>query len=379
MKTVGIITYHHYYNYGTMLQAYALQCKVADCGYKAELIDFKQDTSLTRGEMIKLRLKRFPVYIKEFDKYFILSKSEKNFKLRDKKFEEFYKKELVVGKQRYTSTVQLINQPPQYDGYVVGSDQTWNPYVAKSPEAFYLPFVSNGLKKGSYGPSLAVSRLTNEQKVRYKERLKDFAYLSCRESSGARLLEEVTEKRVIPVLDPTLLLTGEEWGKFAAPDKTAGEYILTYFLGDKKEHRKFVAQLSKNTGLKVVSLPISYLDIKDTKVEKIWGGPEDFISLIRNATVVCTDSFHGTMFSINFNTNFYSFCKMDDKTASSENSRLYSALQMFGLSDRLLKDGVEAPAKIVPIDFDTVNDILQCKRQESMEYLADMLQNITRG
>jgi hypothetical protein len=379
MKTIGIITYHHYYNYGTMLQAYALQKKVASLGYVSELIDFKQDNSLSKEEKMKLRIRRFPIYVKEFEKYFILANSKEKIKQKKQKFEDFYNKCLVVGKQKYTNTAQLIENPPQYDAYIVGSDQTWNPYVANSPEAFYLPFVSSDSKKGSYGPSLAVSKLTEEQKILYKDRLCGFAYLSCRESEGASLLEKVTGKKVVPVVDPTLLLTGQEWNNLTSQDEIEDEYILTYFLGDKKEHRKFVAQLSESTGLRVVSLPHSYLDIKNNKIEKIWGGPKEFLSLIRNASVVCTDSFHGTMFSINFNTNFYSFCKMDDDFADSENSRLYCALELFGLSHRLVKNGVEAPTKIEPINFKSVNNILEQKRRESMKYLVEMLQNITRG
>jgi hypothetical protein len=379
MKTIGIITYHHNYNYGTMLQAYALQHKVSLLGYKAELIDFKQCKLLSRREMIRLRLKRLPVYIREFEKYLTLFKAKKFFSCRNERFEDFYNEELILGKQRYVNTIQLMENPPQYDGYVVGSDQTWNPYVSNGPEAFYLPFVSDSSKKGSYGPSLAVSTLTDVQKKQYKDRLKDFSFLSCREKSGAELLEKTTGKRVVSVLDPTLLLTSEEWMGVVTANKSDKKYILTYFLGDKKEHRKFVTQLSENTGLRVVSLPFSYLDIKNSKIEKIWGGPKEFLSLIRNASVVCTDSFHGTMFSINFNTNFYSFCKMDDDFADSENSRLYCALGLFGLSHRLVKNCVDAPTKIEPINFKSVNDILEQKRMESMEYLVEMLQNITRG
>lgn len=378
MKTIGIITYHHYYNYGTMLQAYALQKKVCELGYAAELIDFKQDNSLSMVEKIQLRIRRLPVYIKETDKYRTLAKAKQYFALRTNKFEEFYQRELVVGEHKYTNTEQLMKEPPQYDAFLVGSDQTWNPYVANAPEAFYLPFVEDNNKKGSYGPSLAVTVLSEEQKKLYRERLQTFAYLSCREEAGSQLLEEITGKEVTTVLDPTLLLTKEEWLKFVTEEEIKREYILTYFLGDKKEHRKFVEQLSENTGLKVVSIPFSYLDIKNPRTDKRWVGPESFISLIKNAAIVCTDSFHGTMFSINLNSNFYSFCKMDDSNVGSQNSRLYSALDIFGLSERLIKDCDNVPTKIEPIDYKQVNEILYQKRSESMKYLEEMLAYIVK-
>lgn len=164
MKTIGIITYHHYYNYGTMLQALALQEKVEQLGYQAELIDFKQDNSLSRYEMLKLRIKRMPVYIKERKKYRALADSREKIKEKNELFEQFYKTYLHVGKKKYTTTQQLMENPPVYDGYVVGSDQTWNPFVANSPEAFFLPFVENKSKKGSYGPSLAVKSLSERER-----------------------------------------------------------------------------------------------------------------------------------------------------------------------------------------------------------------------
>ena len=379
MKTIGIITYHHYYNYGTMLQAYALQRKVCELGYDAELIDFKQDNSLSIVRKIQLRIRRLPVYIKEADKYRTLTKAKQYFALRINKFEEFYQRELVVGEHKYTNTEQLMKEPPQYDAFLVGSDQTWNPYVANAPEAFYLPFVEDNNKKGSYGPSLAVTVLSEEQRKLYRERLKTFEYLSCREEAGSKLLEEITEKKVTTVLDPTLLLTKDEWLQFAIEEDVKGRYILTYFLGDKKEHRKFVEKLSENTGLKIVSIPFSYLEIKNPKTDKRWGGPGEFISLIKNAAVVCTDSFHGTMFSINFNSNFYSFCKMDDDIDSSENSRLYSSLDIFGLSERLIKNCDNVPTEIEPINYEQVNEILCQKRNDSERYLKKMLENITKG
>ena len=250
MKTIGIITYHHYYNYGTMLQALALQEKVEQLGYQAELIDFKQDNSLSRYEMLKLRIKRMPVYIKERKKYRALADSREKIKEKNELFEQFYKTYLHVGKKKYTTTQQLMENPPVYDGYVVGSDQTWNPFVANSPEAFFLPFVENKSKKGSYGPSLAVKSLSDEKEKEYRKKLSNFSFLSCREQDGAQLLSRITQKEVKCVLDPTLLLSAKEWGKYCEFEIPKEPYILVYFLGEKSEHRRAVEKIQKLTGLK---------------------------------------------------------------------------------------------------------------------------------
>lgn len=379
MKTIGIITYHHYYNYGTMLQALALQEKVEQLGYQAELIDFKQDNSLSRYEMLKLRIKRMPVYIKERKKYRALADSREKIKEKNELFEQFYKTYLHVGKKKYTTTQQLMENPPVYDGYVVGSDQTWNPFVANSPEAFFLPFVENKSKKGSYGPSLAVKSLSDEKEKEYRKKLSNFSFLSCREQDGAQLLSRITQKEVKCVLDPTLLLSAKEWGKYCEFEIPKEPYILVYFLGEKSEHRRAVEKIQKLTNWKIISLPAAYLEMKNNDYKKVWGGPKEFLSLIRGAALICTDSFHGTMFSINFQRNFFSFCKSSDSEESSENSRLYSALNIFGLSNRIIHNMDNLTAEDISIDYKNVIPILEEQRRDSIEYLENMLFEMTKG
>lgn len=379
MKTIGIITYHHYYNYGTMLQALALQEKVEQLGYQAELIDFKQDNSLSRYEMLKLRIKRMPVYIKERKKYRVLADSREKIKEKNELFEQFYKTYLHIGKKKYTTTQQLMENPPIYDGYVVGSDQTWNPFVANSPEAFFLPFVENKLKKGSYGPSLAVKSLSDEKEKEYRKKLSSFSFLSCREQDGAQLLSRITQKEVKCVLDPTLLLSAEEWEKYCEYEIPKEPYILVYFLGEKSEHRRAVEKIQKLTNWKIISLPAAYLEMENNDYKKVWGGPKEFLSLIRGAALICTDSFHGTMFSINFQRNFFSFCKSSDSEESSENSRLYSALNIFGLSNRIIHNMDNLTAEDISIDYKNVIPILEEQRRYSIEYLENMLFEMTKG
>lgn len=379
MKTIGIITYHHYYNYGTMLQALALQEKVEQLGYQAELIDFKQDNSLSRYEMLKLRIKRMPVYIKERKKYRALADSREKIKEKNELFEQFYKTYLHVGKKKYTTTQQLMENPPVYDGYVVGSDQTWNPFVANSPEAFFLPFVENKSKKGSYGPSLAVKSLSDEKEKEYRKKLSNFSFLSCREQDGAQLLSRITQKEVKCVLDPTLLLSAKEWGKYYEFEIPKEPYILVYFLGEKSEHRRAVEKIQTLTTWKIISLPAAYLEMENNDYKKVWGGPKEFLSLIRGAALICTDSFHGTMFSINFQRNFFSFCKSSDSEESSENSRLYSALNIFGLSNRIIHNMDNLTAEDISIDYKNVIPILEEQRRDSIEYLENMLFEMTKG
>ncbi|MDQ0149538.1 polysaccharide pyruvyl transferase family protein [Eubacterium multiforme] len=375
MSKIGIITYHHHYNYGTMLQALALQKAIENLGFESEIIDFKQNNTLSIRELLLLRLKRSSVYLRQLKKYYLLGKSKKIFNERNNLFEEFYKTELHVGKNKYNSTRALMDNPPKYDAYIVGSDQTWNPYVAGRPEAFYLPFVDNDFLKGSYGPSLAVNNLNYAQKQFLRERLNKFSFISCRERTGTELIKEIVQKPVTTVLDPTLLLDKKEWDKFCEDKQLNSPYILTYFLGENKLHRKIVKELSERLSVNIIAIPTTYLELENKKIEKIYAGPRQFLNLIKNAMIICTDSFHGTMFSINYEKNFYSFCKMDSNDKKSENSRLQDILEEFKLGNRLIS---KTPDKIENIDYEKVNKILNKRRQESKEFLVNMLSEMTR-
>lgn len=375
MKNIGIITYHHYNNYGTMLQAYALQHYISSIGYNAELIDFLQSSSMSKLDMIKLRFRRLPTYIVQHKKYTALAAARSKKAEVAKLFEAFYKEYLVVGKEYYVSSQQLINNPPVYDGYVVGSDQTWNPNVAYGPEAFFLTFVKDDNKKGCYAPSIGLSSLSDEQKVKYRNLLKGFRYLSCREKLGSEILSDATGRHVEWVLDPTLLLKPEEWDTISSVCRIKQPYILTYFLGEVKEHRIFVEKLAKQTGLQVVSLPASYLETQRKDWNQEWVGPDKFLYLIKNASYVCTDSFHGTAFAINYHTPFFSFCKRKDTEGTSDNSRLYSILQLFQLTDRMVTD-CKLPDNI-EMGFEESERILTKKRNDSEAYLKSMLSSFS--
>lgn len=376
MKSVGIVTYHHHSNYGTMLQALALQEKIEKLGYKPEHINYVQKPPLPKKNLILLRLRRIPAYVFGFSKY---KKREKAAKLKrpiDDAFEKFYRAHIKVGTKRYVGHAPLEADPPKYDAYVVGSDQTWNPYVSRFPRGNFLTFVKDDKKKGCYAPSLPANKITPEHEVFLKRELVKFPFLSCREKSGAEMIEKLTGRKVEHVLDPTLLITSEEWDKFSTPIEINEPYILAYFLGDNPMHRKSVAEISRKLNIKVVYLPISYVELTNDKIEKVFCGPDKFLSLIRGASLVCTDSFHGTMFSINYNKNFYSYCKFSDKSNSSENNRLYSAFEQFGLTDRLVNSENVDLTKI-DIDYAKVNEKLSALREKSQKYLEDMLRAIT--
>lgn len=375
MKTFGIITFHHYNNYGTMLQALALQQAIRQENESCELIDYKETAPVSRSSMLLLRLKRLPVYLFHLKKYATLWATRDRDAQRSALFEKFYTSYLSVSAQHYSSAQEMVLEPPKYDGYIVGSDQTWNPYVSNRSLGFYLPFVNDSRKKGSYAPSISISQCTQEQISFFQQYLSDFAFLSCREQCGADILTKALGRNVETVLDPTLLLSPEQWSAYAAPLETLPEeYILAYFLGDVAAHRKALFALQKQLSLPVVFLPFSYLDRANKNGQQSYVGPDQFLWLMEHAALVCTDSFHGTAFSINFHRDFYCFSKFQDKDRHSENSRLYNLLSLLHLEDRLVKD--DSPLEASAIDYSAVDPLLDDARARSRTYLRTMLSSL---
>lgn len=375
-KNIGIITFHKYSNPGTVLQALALQDAVEALGYHAELIDFEARVNRSKWQYLSSHVLRIPIYLRYYEKYYLQKKY--NFKIIEKSqlSNAFHDQYLHLGSRKYNSSQELCDNPPVYDGYVVGSDQTWNPNVSNNPDAFYLTFVKEREKCGSYAPSIAVNRLSREQELRAGRLLEHIQWLSCREKQGAEIIRRITGRDTANVLDPTLLLDDRAWRNYEKRYTAPANYILQYILGESKEHREYVKHLSEKLKLPVINISTTYLDWKSGKVSIC--GPDEFIWLIDNASLVCTDSFHGTAFSVNLNTPFVSFERYKKNKAKSENSRLYDFLSMLGIEKKIVDPGnISADMDYAETDFTTANKKLEDMRRYSLKYLEEMLLSIT--
>lgn len=368
MGRIGILTYHHYYNYGSVLQAYALQNYISrNFHCEAEIMDYVSQNEYVGKKLLLTRLKRSAVYIREFPKYFALYKNKNSQHEKKRMFDQFFEKDLVLSSQRVDSAAGIKELCGQYDAVMIGSDQTWNANVTCWKE-FLLDYVEDDrIVKLSYAPSLGTAKLAEELEETYKNALSEFQMLSCRERGGAAYLSELLGRDVAFVLDPTLLLTPADWEQIATPVDVSKPYLLTYFLGDNQAHRKAAEKIAAQKGLKIVALPVSYLEMRNKAINKQYVGPGGFLSLIKNAAFICTDSFHGTMFSINFGKDFMSFPKRNDTDSNSDNNRLYDALDVFGLQDRL---GIGGAIISSPIDYAAVNEKLSGLRASSHSYLS---------
>lgn len=375
MKQVGIITYHHYYNYGTVLQAYALQKAVETIsGKTCEIIDFRvsEEKRLSKSQLVALRFRRLFVYIKEFKRVWRLKHYGNVLTAKFPAFDKFFADDLIVGDKVYHKFVELKENPPMCEVYVTGSDQTFSPKIGLNP-AMFLAFAPEGAKKVAYAPSVGVSTLTEDEKKTISNYLSSYSELSCREARGVELLKECApDKDVQLVVDPTLLLDAADWNQIAEKPTIQGKYILCYFIGHRKYYRDYARKLSEQTGYPLYFIPVSWMDLEKQNNMLSTAGPKEFLGLVRDATIVLTDSFHGTIFSINYRKDFYSFLKIKGGSAALDNSRISGILERLGLKDRLLDENSKVNFSYV--DYSFAEQRLTEERESSKAFLRNALQ-----
>lgn len=370
MYKVGIVSYYRNINFGSALQACALQMAIRKLGYECEHIRCFSARSL-KQKILALINNPFLVFRKLVWLYnkIVFSKTD----LRCSKFSRFVDENIRESEVIYTPD-DLVQTEKIYDAVVCGSDQIWAPNQFR--EWFYINFISNKYKKIAYAPSIGLPVIPDDMKDKVAALIKDIGYLSIREKEGAQIVHALTGIDVPVVLDPTLLISKDEWlgkvQKTTAPEEC---YILCLFLGENPQHRKSVEAYRQATGHKIVVLPF-------VKCDYIWGdvvmadsGPLEFVDLVNNASIVFTDSFHGAAFSVNLNKPFYVFMRFTEDHLICQNSRIRNLLSIFGLQNHLIGDGAAVAEMDIDIDYETVNEILKKERTKSLRYLKASLRD----
>ena len=370
---IGIVSYHSEPNYGTMLQAYALAKAIDMLGYNCEYIQYR---GITQKPWWKYHLHKAMAKVyhlvwpaKEEFAYF----QSKEFSSIIAKFSSFHRRFIPCSSIEYN--IDTINQANErYDCFVVGSDQTWSRYMNRlSSSINFLPFVEDRSKKKSYAPSIGSTHIDKDFLSRLIKELADFEALSCREKENCEYLTPLLGKDVTYVVDPTLLLRPSEWDNISLLPEKRGGYILAYILGVKKCISDFAERLGKEKGL-----PVYYILTRPEYLTKEHvldsAGPQEFIGYIKSASYIVTDSFHGSIFSINYGRNFYSFAKrsvaLGDLT--NDNDRIISFLTELQLANRFKSDD---DISFEPdIDYRPVTEKLETLRETSWSYLKRILQ-----
>lgn len=370
-KKVAIMTWYHYRNYGTLLQATALYKVINDLGYKVSLICYRP-----KGNVLeKKTLKKYCIKIYNGVLNRILGPKKYCSKKKDELFSEFLKKRTTETELVETDDdFKRLNK--NFDAFVCGSDQIWSPLGFN--DKYYLSFVDNAEKKISYAPSMGVSSIENlEVKHRIAALLKDFPHISVREIQGANIVKELTARSAKIVLDPTLLLSASEWNAFADISNTQKlnqPYILCYFLGKPSIYRLYVRTAAKKIGANVYEIPTIREKGKYAKFP-FEVGPCEFVSLIKNAAFVFTDSFHGMVFSTIFQVPFVVFERFKQNDPKNQNSRIYSFVELLDIKDRLVSyNSPEEFDKLTDLNYDKINKKLEVLISESKLFLKNSLE-----
>ena len=372
MKT-GLVTFYHIHHYGALLQAAATERAVESLGSACEIVDYyvDQDNALFR--------KPSGVGSAAADVHTALHYQQ--LKTRYDRFEQFAKAQLRISPHRFDSLEELCSAELPYDLILAGSDQIWNPAIfpdKKFDPVFFGTFSQR--RKIAYAPSFGIPHVPEEMEEELRQRLAAFSHISVRERQGQEIVAEVTGREVPVVLDPTLLLTAEQWAAMAntpggypgtGEKNTPGGYILCHCISAPGALEPYIQTLAEKTGLPVVQLCGTRRRVHPKARCILDAGPAEFLGLFQNAAYVCTNSFHGTVFSVQFQKPFFT-AVAPSELAAPERSRTFSILSRLGLTERIIGKG-DTAALEDGIDWTAVEQRLEKARASSLEYLRRAL------
>lgn len=372
MKT-GLVTFYHIHHYGALLQAAATERAVEQLGGECEIIDYfvNQNNDLFRR----------PTGLGSAAADGHTALHYKALYRRYQRFEAFAAGNLRVSGHRFESLEELCRAELPYDVILAGSDQIWNPKIF--PDGHFDPVFFGAFsqrRKIAYAPSFGVPRIPEDMEDELRGYLSRFSHLSVRERQGQRIVEEVSGRHVPVVLDPTLLLTRDQWAAMANTPReypagrgqsSHGGYILCYCISKPGALAPYIRNLAEKTGLPVVQLCGVRQKVHPQARCILDAGPAEFLGLFRNAGYVCTNSFHGTVFSVQFQKPFFT-AVAPGELAEPENSRTFSLLSTLGLTERIIGKGDTAGLED-PIDWTAAEARLDAARRSSLDYLRAAL------
>lgn len=376
MKDIGILTFHKSNNYGSAFQAYALQQAVNDLGYSSEIIDYEPNNY---GYLYALFRK-----IHSFDDVrYNLGNLQYNRVIRraQKEFAAFRTKYMTLTSDSFYYGMSLEQLNHRFESLICGSDQIWNPKSKDSDDNYFLPFPHKA-KKISYAVSLNDGSLQDKENAKqYKQYLLDFDALSVREKDAQIELEKFLDRDVCVSLDPTLLHFSEKYDQICGPRVINEPYIFFYSIGYSFAAVEAVEKFAERTGLKVYVLYTGrgvkrvLRQYSNIKLVTDHVSPCDFLSLIKYADYVITDSFHGTAFSIIYHKKFFSIGNTDENHTVVQDSRICNILEQLQLENRFISaKEAETINLSMEIDYSAVDRKRRILRENSIQYLRSALQ-----
>lgn len=366
-KTVGILTFYNAHNYGAVLQAYALKKKIESLNMECSIICYKNkliEESYPYNRKFIIKNKSIKGFVKLPIDAFNVFYSKKMYHEKWNKFNKFINELSDNCNDIYTAKNELNNI--NFDYIICGSDQIWNPILTGGLDgAFFVDFKTKA-KKISFAASMGLKKLPEEEEKKFFKLIKNFDYISVREESLKKYINSNYEKEVNVVLDPTLLIDKEEYDDIIENPKSDKKYILVYCLMENRNMVKLAHKIAKEKGLEVIEMrffkDITYVSHN----QKANLSPGEFLGYIKNAEMVISNSFHGTVFSIIFNKLFFTI------PLGAVSSRMENLLETLGLSHRLKRAEEDFDIN-EDIDYSIVNKKLIKSREKSIEFLLKAL------
>ena len=348
---IGILTFHYAYNYGALFQAVSLFDYLRSLGHDVYMIDYHNS------------------HISESYSIYPSMESKKNYKfyltlcfrmiMRIKRFNNF--------KKYINDNLSLISPQniSQLDSIVIGSDQVWNTKLTNGYDPYYWGNIPFKGKIISYAASMNAVKLSDVDKERIAQELKNFSSISVRENSLVKMLKPLTKKKISWVLDPTMLNDYRYWNSQCSNSRNKEKYVLAYPLRDGNTVMSIAETIAKQKTCKLKVIKgcagwNPFTNVCNT------AGPKEVLSLIKNAEFVVTSSFHGTALSILLNKQFYTI-----KCKDGNNVRTESMLNLLNLTSRLISNKSEIHSE--NIDYSVVESILKYEREKSRSFLNESL------
>lgn len=362
---IRTITCHHVYNHGAYLQAYALVAYLRACRHDVKIINYRpyylrNHFNLWHSEEKYKRIGLGWLYV-------LIKLPQRLVALKRKRvFDNFYNKYIPVTEHEYLTHKELQANPPVADCYIAGSDQIWNTLFRNGTDpGFYLNFGNNKTKRISYAASFATSELADGSAIFVKEHLNNFDAISVRESSGLKILNTLGYKGV-EVVDPVFLINKDEWENITTDVVNSEKYLLIYDFEKNADIKVVAKRISKQQNLKIYSVGSRKLSYAHRNYINI--NPFDFVTLIKNASVVISNSFHGTAFAMIFHKPFFVINRIDGL-----NIRMEDLLYKYGLSSRIISSKVSDDELIKVINYSQIENILNQEIDKSKQFLATEL------
>ena len=365
MEKIGIITFHNSYNCGSMLESYAIMKYLRNKKFDAEIIDFSSE-----GQVKLYKTFFQEKNLKSVIKNIILFPHKKRIDYNNSKYEEFKNQFFKLSKKINNNDFSGL----KYDYYIAGSDQVWNITIDDYDDVYFLNWTKDG-KKIAYAPSFGSKNpieFAGENLNKYKNMMSSFDAISIRENNGKKWIKEMINKDVPVLIDPTLLLSSNEYDKLLDNSCTPkGKDIFLYCPGFKKDICKFVKKVSDKYNLPVIAWSAKSFYVKNIgslgfKLPK-YESPSVYLSLIKNASLIFTTSFHGTIFSTIYRKNFY---VIKNGGMYGNDDRVKTLIDKLGIQDRLIKyEFDENFDYLAKVDYSKYEKLLPEEQKQADEYL----------